>query len=542
MVQIYAENPAAADEGAGIDLMQSFAASVDNFLDNAQTTLTETFHTVSEFFEKQAALAELTQAVEEFGQALDEHHTLFTEMVEKLEALFHEQELDQEITAMSDAELVAEFEAHGLASPEELAAIKAELGIEPTPTQDAPKFTEAEQALIDKTMQQDAVIDEALANGTPLQLSEIDPFLMSEEQIASLSALNPDLPAYKETLESLHGMTQDMLVQQGLEGGAPLTSLEDIQTSLEAASAAAQTYDPAADEGIFGISGIEELTSSENMHQYDQAFFALQQTNPEVADTLKTLLEANINNGMKRNLYEETGINYNDLSPVQRLQVDGTVGRSIAELDGITQSYIEDLQAQGLSMEQVRDKVLEEMQFTYDNDIPNKAMDARWDVTDNIQYGDGYGRILDEAAAELGDIPYEFMGHEDQVTNTLATVAEFGNHTPATFIRDMRGNLEGQGLPAEVVNRMEQQIQTYLGEDALNNQHIPIAPEDMADLLETIGDEVHYAGEAAREFLDTYDPQDGPDQDAGADLQDNPFVLDINGAPLEANTTPGFKP
>lgn len=64
----------------------------------------------------------------------------------------------------------------------------------------------------------------------------------------------------------------------------------------------------------------------------------------------------------------------------------------------------------------------------------------------------------------------------------------------------------------------------------------------MADLLETISDDVVYAGDAAREFLNTYDPQDIPDQNTGSDIQDNPLILDINGAPIEVNTTPNFKP
>jgi len=548
MVQFYTEDTAAAGEHA-LNLVQSFSGAVAALVMSAQVNLTERFHAASDFLEQQAAVAELRLSVEELKETLVEARQILDEGTDELAATLREQELREEINAMSDEQLVAEFESYGVASPEELAEIKDDLGIEQDVTSDELTLNEAEAALVEKTLQQDELIAAALESNTPPNVTDIDPFLMTDAQIAALGELpsqngfglpySLDLQYYKQTLEDAHSMAQDMLVQQGLEGGAPLNSIEDVQASLEQALAASQNYDPSADEGIFGISGIEEITASQNMHEYGQMYFKLMSSNPEMADTLKSVMDQNTLNAVRRGVYEETGINYNDLTPVQRNQMDMSLGYSSAEeMTDTVGAYVDELKSQGLTQQEAYDQIIGELNFNFDNNLMSEGLDAQWDVTDNMQYGDGYGRILDQAASDLDGIPYEVMGHEEQLTNTLQTVAGFGNHTAETFMRDMRGNLEGQGLPPEVVERMEQQIQTYLGDDM--NQSL--SSEDMSDLVTVISDDVYHAGDAAREFLDTYDPQDVPDTGADAGNDQGLLIPDINGNPIPSDTPSGFKP
>ena len=275
------------------------------------------------------------------------------------------------------------------------------------------------------------------------------------------------------------------------------------------------------------------------MYEYGQMYFKLLSTNPEMADTLKAVMDQNTLNAVRRGVYEETGINYNDLTPVQRNDIDMMLGYSSAEeMTATVGAYVDELKSQGLTQQEAYDQIIGELNSNLDNNLTSEALDAQWDVTDNMQYGDGYGRILDQAATDLDGIPYEMMGHEEQLTNTLQTVAGFGNHTAETFMRDMRGNLEGQGLSSEVVDRMEQQIQTYLGDD----MHQSLSPEDVSDLVTVISDDVYNAGDAAREFLDTYDPQDMPDTGADAANDQGLLIPDINGNSITVDPPPGFKP
>ena len=547
MVQFYSEDTAAGEQA--LNLVQSFSGAVAALVMSAQVNLTESFHSASDFLEQQAAIAELRLSVEELKETLVHAKQMLDEGTDKLAATFREQELREEMDAMSDEQLVAEFESYGVASPEELAAIRYDLGLETDVPVEEPTLNEAETAMVEKALQQDELIEAAIESNTPPDIKDIDPFLMTDEQLAALGELQSqngfglpyslDLQYYKQTLEEAHSMAQDMLVQQGLEGGAPLNSMEDVQASLEQALATSQNYDPSADEGIFGISGIEELTSSENMYEYGQMYFKLLSTNPEMADTLKAVMDQNTLNAVRRGVYEETGINYNDLTPVQRNDIDMMLGYSSAEeMTATVGAYVDELKSQGLTQQEAYDQIIGELNSNLDNNLTSEALDAQWDVTDNMQYGDGYGRILDQAATDLDGIPYEMMGHEEQLTNTLQTVAGFGNHTAETFMRDMRGNLEGQGLSSEVVDRMEQQIQTYLGDD----MHQSLSPEDVSDLVTVISDDVYNAGDAAREFLDTYDPQDMPDTGADAANDQGLLIPDINGNSITVDPPPGFKP